>query len=543
MLKTQEILDKLNIEEREQYKDMIAAVNIPDFYKCIAQLSGLQISKVNDNAIFSYLHTWCRNKYKYFKMLGNKTRLDQKFIYNRPLTDLSNQILELGKQYPAYYLWLKEFRGQKKNKIEIDRWNNLYSYCKDIFPQYNINGTTMTHFFKSKLNAPDELVTAIGRLFENDKVEATHTISIDPVDMMLASENPYDWNSCYRLELDNSSSHADGCLAAILDTNSLITYVWSSEGKYNMYDQFKFKNIRYYRMRQWIAIANDWGAIHFNAIYPGKDDYDSNFEKMFRDIVEKVVADYMGVTNTWRKNDYICEEHQPEAYYIRSRYIYSCYRENYYGYGEYHDDYIYINSQINPQKEVLSKEEYDKLEQDKDKKIFVYNEKILCPCGCETELIGSDECGDCDEGDDWEYNGNGFVCSNFYEREQHWCDYKDDYCEYECDGYCCEGCCYWEDAHPYCEVCDMECPEGIDAPDVYDGYAHPDDTCKKTCPHWKECHHPCSLDQEITCDISDEVSTYIDDNGKEICHANECDCCDCCVWKKHNENNDAKVVD
>ena len=39
MLKTQEILDKLNIEEREQYKDMIAAVNIPDFYKCIAQLS------------------------------------------------------------------------------------------------------------------------------------------------------------------------------------------------------------------------------------------------------------------------------------------------------------------------------------------------------------------------------------------------------------------------------------------------------------------------------------------------------------------------
>ena len=57
MLKTQEILDKLNIEEREQYKDMIAAVNIPDFYKCIAQFSGLQISKVSDNAIFLYLHT------------------------------------------------------------------------------------------------------------------------------------------------------------------------------------------------------------------------------------------------------------------------------------------------------------------------------------------------------------------------------------------------------------------------------------------------------------------------------------------------------
>ena len=82
MLKTQEILDKLNIEEREQYKDMIAAINIPDFYKCIAQLSGLQISKVSDDAIFSYLYTWCKNKYKYFKMLGNKTRLDQKFIYN-----------------------------------------------------------------------------------------------------------------------------------------------------------------------------------------------------------------------------------------------------------------------------------------------------------------------------------------------------------------------------------------------------------------------------------------------------------------------------
>ena len=494
MLKTQEIIDKLDLIDRETFAPMLMQVNIPDFYKCIAQFSGLPISQVCDDVIEQYLITWCRNKNKYFKMLGNKIKLDQRFVYNRPTTDLSDNIEELGRQYPAFYLWLREFRRQTKNKIEISRWDNLYSINKDLFPDFNIDGSTMTHFFKSKLNAPDELVTAIGRLFENDKVEATHTISIDPVDMMLASENPYDWNSCYRLELDRSDSHADGCLAAVLDKNSLITYVWNSEGKYDMYGQFKFKKIRYYRMRQWIAIADDWGAIHFNRIYPGKGDYDNELEKMFRDTVENIVANHAGVVNIWRQNEYMEIIKKPDdSYYWReSQYRYHCDREFYYGYGEYDSSNIYVNTEINGEKiDKIEREEYDKIKNNPAKNIRVYNEKIVCPCGCGNYLIGSDECDEDCDGEGYEYNGEGFVAENFYERERYWCDYKDDYCDCECGSDCCEGCCYWDDAHPVCDLDDEECElfkTGEADPDVYDGVAHSNECGCEGCPRWDKCH-------------------------------------------------------
>ena len=39
-----------------------------------------------------------------------------------------------------------------------------------VFPG-KIEGTSITHFFKSKLNAPDEIVTEIGRVFENAELK------------------------------------------------------------------------------------------------------------------------------------------------------------------------------------------------------------------------------------------------------------------------------------------------------------------------------------------------------------------------------------
>lgn len=35
------------------------------------------------------------------------------------------------------------------------------------------------------------MITALGRVWENNNMKATFTLSIDPVDIMLSSENPY----------------------------------------------------------------------------------------------------------------------------------------------------------------------------------------------------------------------------------------------------------------------------------------------------------------------------------------------------------------
>ena len=236
------MLIKKNLLEaaEEQYRPMLKEVSIPDFTKCVAQFSGLHIKDVKDEVIQTYLLLWAKNKYRFYQLLGNKLKADNKIQYQDENKNQETEIKALEKEFPAYSLWLEGFKYVEKNKISIrDVDYNIRHVVGDVFPGCRLDSCSLTHFFKSYLNAPDELVTKIGRIWENEVVEGIYTISIDPVDMMLASENPYNWQSCYRLAVDNDyCSHADGCMAAILDDSSLITYVWNREGKFSLYDTY-----------------------------------------------------------------------------------------------------------------------------------------------------------------------------------------------------------------------------------------------------------------------------------------------------------------
>ena len=455
MLRTQTLIEKMD----KKYEPMLKQVNITDFTKCIAQFSGLQIQNIPDNVIEEYLTKWTINKYRFFQMLGNKLRVDIPFEYKDENRDYSSLMKELGKKYPAYYPWFYGFSNMKKNKIDlakIDWRDQIKDYIDEIVPEHSnsVDNMTITSFFKRFLKAPDEIVTDIGRVYENAMVAANFTISINPVDMILASENPYGWNSCYRLETPNMSSHADGCLAAVLDHQSLITYIWNNEGKFSLYNEYDFKNIRYYRMRMWIAITQNFQNIHFNEIYPGKRDYSNSFREQVRDIVETYVANYIKVENKWYKDEEIWRS------FIG--------REYPYGYGEYSDQYVYT------------------LRGGELETVQVYDELITCPCGCGSILPETEGC---DDEDGYVYNGYGLIYENFEEKQ--WCDYCDDYCE----GGNCEECYYWRRENPICELDETTyCDTAYEA--EQEGDFDPDYTRVVSCGgHCEGCplyeqHHP-----------------------------------------------------
>ena len=441
----------------EKYVGMLKSVNIPDFYKCVAVFSGLTIGEISEDAIKDYLITWAHNKYRFYQMLGNKTKKDLRIEYQTNRNDIKDYVKVLGKEFPAYYLWLLTFGNQRENKIDVYQmdWSFRMAVNSFLGSEYQLEGTTMTHFFKSKLNAPDELVTKIAAIFENDTIKDNFTISIDPIDIMTASENPYNWTSCYRLETENSESHADGCMAALLDTQSLITYIWGEEGKLDLYGDYELKNVRYKKMRKWIAISPKFTSIHFNNTYPGKRTSPDEFEKTVRQLVEGVVAAHAGLPDKWRRAQYA-----------------DAGRDYLYGYGEFHDDNIYVN--------VAGAEQTEE-------SILAYDTGIKCACGCGEVLIGS---GEADDG--YRYQGNGFThdCMVQY----YWCDLADDWCN-ETDG-CgshCRGCSNWDRNHPTCELnSNIECP---DVPSDFWDYTDWDVTevqaeeshCKG-CPHWESCH-------------------------------------------------------
>jgi len=459
------------------YGDMLKSVSIPDFTKCIAQFAGMRVQDIRDEVIRDYLVTWAENKYKFYKLLGNKTKLDMPISYKAIKDNICGEVEELAKEYPGFAPWLDQFSTLQTNKISDIGDVGYYArdWIKDLFPNYNISGNTFTGFFKRKLNAPDELVTAIGRIFENETIRGTYTISIDPVDMMLASENPYKWQSCYRLETPNDASHADGCLAAILDTSSLITYIWDKEGKFNLYNH-ELKSVRYKRIREWISIAPEFDAIHFNQIYPGKDAYPEEFRKQLRDKVETVVATYLDTTNMWVKAENSC-----------------CWRENYYGYGEYDNFNIW------------------KLKSKEDEADWrVYDVAIKCPCGCGWTIYGSDE------GDDYiRYDGNGFICSSFYEDDYEecnpYCSLADEYCSYA-DDVCdlnCRGCLAYDNEYPLCNLDNQTECENVDRELVEDGRMQSCSGNCNGCALWAQ-HHPNETStaiEEITIPIENSVIT------------------------------------
>ena len=224
--------------------------------------------------------------------------------------------------------------------------------------------------------------------------------------MMLASENPYGWNSCYRLETDNCDSHADGCLAAVIDDTSLISYVWNNEGKFTLYDKYELKSIRYKRMRMWFSLSQNMTTAHFNVIYPGKNTYSRSFIQKMRDMVESYVCKQLNLENKWKHGEG----------YIKRDY-------DMYGYDEFDEDYLFY--------QVDTKEE----------KIVPYNHGIICPCGCGAELPGSQN----DES--LSYTGNGFTADHFL--EEIYCEYLDEYTD--CNGECRE-CNIWRQNNPVCEL-------------------------------------------------------------------------------------------
>ena len=447
MLLTRDLIEGIE----EQYVPMLKMVNIPDFTKCIAQFSGLDINSVSDKAIKKYLLLWSQNKYRIFKMLGNRLKQDSKIEYEYLREDIGKEVEQLQTEFPAYTPWLKGFRYMKKNKIERTNLTGDVLDWVENFNNLNLDGMAVTRFFKHYLDAPDLLIARLAGIFEHDKVEANYTLSIDPVDIMLASETPYNWNSCYRLELGDFSSHADGCIAALLDDTQAIAYVWDKEGKYELYGKYKFSSIRYKKMRQWVSISPSFQSIHFNCIYPSGERCREDLKKELRQKVETLAANYLGVKNEWRR----AKNAEVE-------------REIYYGYSEFCSEYVYELCSI-----------------EKSEWWNVYTVPYECPCGCGTRLEAS---GDMDEDEDdayYSYNGEGFCCNNI--RENGYCHYAGRNCKYAddcCYDYC--GDCYaWIDAHPTCGIDREEtCQRGVD--DTYFGIVNCNEENCAGCPFWED---------------------------------------------------------
>ncbi len=393
MLRREELLNGMD----RKYHKMLNEVNIPDFTKTVWAWAQ-EREVVSDEVICEYLQTWATNKYPLYEMIGG-TRKDIKIEFEPQISEGDNfsQYLQLAKDYPAYAPWLISAPDavDKDGKVR-DRYYSFNDYAEKTFPgsRSDVAGMKVTGFFSKFLKAPEDLVTGIAAIYEFKKIKGTYTLSIDPVDIMLASENPYDWRSCYALD----GEYADGLMASILDPKIAIGYIWEREGEHVIgRNTYKLKSIRYKRMRQWVMLGDNYA--NFCKMYPSKD----NVSKSLQEEVYRIVGNIINPEVTWEKRRI-----NVSRYYA-------------YGYDEF---YAMIGiREINSEVERWHDEP-------------VYTVEIKCPCGCGSILPDRNE----DDNRHIRHNGDGFICSNFYEEEEYYCEI--------CDTY------YYEGEDCECQYCD-----------------------------------------------------------------------------------------
>lgn len=450
MIKTCDLIKNID----EKYVPMLEKVNIPDVTKCLAVWSGLDMNCLDEQVIINYLHTWAKNKYHIFELFGRELRTEQHFQLNKQKSVMIAEIQSLQKQYPAYALWLQSIRGLETNEIKrTDISYDTRDMISKLYPEVNIEGMAITHFFKKYLLASEQFVIDLAKIYENNKTDVMGTWSIDPVDILTASENPYNWSSCYMISKSHcDSNHSDGCVAAMLDGCSTIFYVWNKEGKTQI-GNYTFKSTRYKMMRMFVDIGADFKTAYFHLLYPSHSDFDneeSTYLKDFRLFIENKMATYINEPDIWKKGYDDLD------------------REYYYGYNEFNRGVMYAHESVI--KEDGSKD----IDWHKTKVAQPYSEPITCLCGCKKVLTGSDEYEESDEGP--HYIGGGFICSNFEERT--WCEEEEDYMN--CDGDC-EHCDIYLCNHPVCPITGERCHN------CYDGYYEADAGEVDVCEACRDC--------------------------------------------------------
>ena len=121
MLLKKDLLNSMD----SMYGDMLKTVSIPDFTKCIAQFSGMRVQDISDDLIREYLVTWAEHKYKYYKMLGNKTRIDMPITYQNIKEDICLDIEALRKG-------IVQIEEKRKTKLQ-DRLHEMIVNSNIIF--------------------------------------------------------------------------------------------------------------------------------------------------------------------------------------------------------------------------------------------------------------------------------------------------------------------------------------------------------------------------------------------------------------------------
>lgn len=391
-MKKQDILSKI----KEENLEMVRLVHLDNFIKCIGNLFGKSYKEIFEydtycDSIAYYLNNWAEQKRWLYDTLYNKSlTISTKFEEKLDVTNYRDQFMQLSEIEENYLFrpYLAFLAGHVAYKD--GQACNLYTSNSPAF--YSCDNYYLPQAFTDKINQekeikittvaskyfhlPQKLVDALGRILDNNKRKCTLTLSIDPVDILTCSVNPYNWTSCYSIA-NHCGSHADGALAAMVDSSSQVIYGWIDEGELELTKSCSLKNVKFKLFRSWLNLASDFKTLYVTTAYPYRD---TEHTKEIRLAVEDILDKYLNNTEKWHQFGTVTK------------------RVMNYGYDEFSRSGYSLHSSV-------------------DQWIEVYDTPLVCLDNVEEVFIGSDEEIYDDEAFDEYCSTNSMVCWEDFEDE------------------------------------------------------------------------------------------------------------------------------
>ena len=275
----------------EEINEMLDLVDLGTFTSIIkarmkdSGASGQQLGKINKTWAKRYLKSWAIAKYKFYKILGNKLKLEIDTEIEASNEMFQNAVSELAYKFPLYAPIIHSigYNAFVNNKLNLARaWDSLKGEKRFT------EGMNLTKFFA--LYNCKELDMEISKLYQ-DKNKAHLTISIDPNDYLTVSINK-SWRSCHNF-IDGEWRNAG--LAYMNDKVSLVSYRSNGEVPYTFAGiSFKWNSKSW---RQMIYMSENSSTIIFSRQYPNES---AQTTEKIRHLFEEQVSKFYGVDNCWK---------------------------------------------------------------------------------------------------------------------------------------------------------------------------------------------------------------------------------------------------
>lgn len=264
---------------------------------------------VSESAVQKYKKAWERHKAKLMPYFDEEGRIECKIniaelISSEPDVFDLNEIIEQNNAIPEFVIPRCELRFKRlfrnvlknikfsleelcANRLAMARTIYIESTGKTVeFP----TGTKASKYFKAVIENhnndlvreyADKLNQAFSVLLESLMQDAVVVLSINPLDIAMASVHTTGWKSCYALE----GVYRTAPLAMLLDESTVLAYAYLHKTEYCPLGIELPKKI----WRQWVSINFDQNAALFMKEYP----------KQLLFVAKQVRAMVAGILNTY----------------------------------------------------------------------------------------------------------------------------------------------------------------------------------------------------------------------------------------------------